>query len=221
LYKHSEIVVYIWLRKLQNTQSKIKIVALYVCVPHLTIVWLNMHAGKFCGAFFYVLQISENPPSAKWERKKKEQPPQPRKTPQPTAAAPASPAASTDDASRERSIEESQRFAHDACSPHRSSSNFPTLHLPNPCSPPLTSAGGRPVCCWRRARLCSTERLHGLGSSSSFGGGGARSAASSNDLIVQAQIVPSSRLDFASILFPPVTAPKLSIDTLLGRLFSC
>jgi len=50
---------------------------------------------------------------------------------------------------------------------------------------------------------CSTERLHGLGSSSSFGGGCARPAASSNDLIAQAQIVPSSRLEFDPKLFPP------------------
>jgi len=61
---------------------------------------------------------------------------------------------------------------------------------------------------------CSTERLHGLGSSSSFGGGCARPAASSNDLIAQAQIVPSSRLEFAPILFPP-SQPKLPIDALL------
>ena len=52
-------------------------------------------------------------------------------------------------------------------------------------------------------RACSTERLHGLGSSSSFGGGCARPAASSNDLIAQAQIVPSSRLEFDPKLFPP------------------
>ena len=46
---------------------------------------------------------------------------------------------------------------------------------------------------------CSTERLHGLGSSSSFGGGCARPAASSNDLIA----LPSSRLEFDPKLFPP------------------
>jgi len=46
---------------------------------------------------------------------------------------------------------------------------------------------------------CSTERLHGLGSSSSFGGGYARPAASSNDLIA----LPSSRLEFDPKLFPP------------------
>jgi len=39
---------------------------------------------------------------------------------------------------------------------------------------------------------CSIERLHGLGSSSSFGGGYARPAASSNDLIA----LPSSRLEY-------------------------
>ena len=97
--------------------------------------------------------------------------------------------------------------------PHRSSSNLPTLHLPihsrrhllPPAAAPAAAGG---------VRACSTERLHGLGSSSSFGGGCARPAASSNDLIAQAQIVPSSRLEFAPIPFPP-SQPKLPIDALL------
>jgi len=66
-------------------------------------------------------------------------------------------------------------------------------HLLPPAAAP-SAAGG--------VHACSTERLHGLGSSSSFGGGCARPAASFNDLIAQAQIVPS-RLEFAPKLFPP------------------
>lgn len=152
--------------------------------------------------FFYVLQISENPPSAKWERKKNREatshatettnPRPPLPLQQVQQLAPTTPAES----GRSRRRRGSPIMP---APPHRSSTDLPTLYLPNPCSPSIeaaaSTAGG--------AHACSTERLHGLGSSSSFGGGGARSAASSNDLIVQAQIVPSSRLDFASILFPP------------------
>jgi len=61
---------------------------------------------------------------------------------------------------------------------------------------------------------CSTARLHGLGSSSSFGGGYARPAASSNDLIA----LPSSRLEFDPKL-SPITAPNSQSIPFLDGLF--
>ena len=221
LYKHFEIIVYIWLLRIQKTSKHTKEDknCCFVCLCSSSDDCLAEYAHwkvfrcflTFCK--FPKIRLAQNGK----EKKRAATSHGRRHSHRPTAAAlqPLAPTTTAQPRAVDRGVVEVRPWC--LLSPSiflKSSYSAP----PNPFSPPLTSAGGRPV--WRLqsaaggVHACSTERLHGLGSSSSFGGGCARPAASSNDLIAQAQIVPSSRLEFAPILFPP-SQPKLPIDALL------